>query len=60
MKVHYHIDSSNEIMIAAFTFISNAFSLSDRNHDIDELSPQEEKFPKRIDSLIQAPALAHL
>jgi len=42
------------------TFISNAFSLSDRNHDIDELSPQEEKFPKRIDSLIQAPALAHL
>jgi hypothetical protein len=42
------------------TFISNAFSLSDRNHDIDELSPQEEKFPKLVDSLIPAPALAHL
>jgi hypothetical protein len=42
------------------TFISSAFSLSGRNHDIDELSPQEEKFPKLVDSLIPAPALAHL
>jgi NADH-quinone oxidoreductase subunit B len=29
--------------------LSSPFSLSDRNHDMDELYPQGEKFPKLID-----------
>jgi len=40
-------DSTGDTLID--TFLSNPFSLSDRNYDVDNLSPQEENFSKLID-----------